>query len=140
MAWCANCIDWYSIVLSCRCNKKANYRIVMDKVNFDELFSGFKDIKVGVIGDVMLDTYWWGDVERISPEAPVPVVALDRKEYRIGGAGNVALNTISLGSPTTIFTVIGDDEDGKTLNKLFSKHDIDTSYIIQSAQRITTNK
>jgi D-glycero-beta-D-manno-heptose-7-phosphate kinase len=59
-------------------------------MNFSELFNRFGDIRIGVIGDVMLDTYWWGHVERISPEAPVPVVALDRKEYRIGGAGNVA--------------------------------------------------
>ncbi|RYZ33066.1 MAG: carbohydrate kinase, partial [Sphingobacteriales bacterium] len=64
----------------------------MAKVNFDELFGRFSGMKIGVIGDVMLDTYWWGHVERISPEAPVPIVALDRKEYRIGGAGNVALN------------------------------------------------
>ena len=56
----------------------------MSKVNFEELFARFGEMKIGVLGDVMLDTYWWGHVERISPEAPVPIVALDRKEYRIG--------------------------------------------------------
>ena len=64
----------------------------MSQYSFDQLFERFRDIKVGVIGDVMLDTYMWGRVDRISPEAPVPVVALQHKEFRIGGAGNVALN------------------------------------------------
>ena len=54
-------------------------------VDFEKLFDDFTGMKIAVLGDVMLDTYWWGKVERISPEAPVPVVALDRKEYRIGG-------------------------------------------------------
>ena len=57
--------------------------------DFKKLFKSFSSLKVGVIGDVMLDTYMWGQVERISPEAPVPVVTLHHKEYRIGGAGNV---------------------------------------------------
>ena len=59
--------------------------------NFQRLFDSFATLRVGVIGDVMLDTYMWGSVDRISPEAPVPVVQLKEKEYRIGGAGNVAL-------------------------------------------------
>ena len=59
--------------------------------NFQDLFKKFSGIKVGIIGDVMLDTYMWGSVERISPEAPVPIVSVQRKELRIGGAGNVAL-------------------------------------------------
>ena len=66
--------------------------------DFRKLFDAFASLKVGVIGDVMLDTYMWGRVERISPEAPVPVVSLNSKEYRIGGAGNVALNCQSLDS------------------------------------------
>ena len=78
-------------------------------------------MKIGVIGDVMLDTYWWGHVDRISPEAPVPIVALDKKEYRIGGAGNVALNLSCLGSHVSIISMIGDDDDGKTLTSLFEK-------------------
>jgi len=89
---------------------------------------------------VMLDTYWWGHVERISPEAPVPVVSLDRRETRIGGAGNVALNLVSLGAVTTIFSVIGEDEAGKTLDSLMSEQGIDTSYIICSHTRKTTDK
>jgi len=93
-----------------------------------------------VIGDMMLDTYWWGNVERISPEAPVPVVTVDRKEYRIGGAGNVALNLASLGSPVSVFSVLGDDDDGKILTGLLQDRRIETGYLLKSPTRITTNK
>lgn len=109
-------------------------------MNFDSLFSGFTNLKVAVVGDVMLDTYWWGNVDRISPEAPVPIVALDHKELRIGGAGNVALNTVALGAPTVLFSVIGNDDDGKALVGLLNHHHVQTSYIIRSQNRITTNK
>jgi len=109
-------------------------------MNFDSLFKSFSSIKVGVIGDVMLDTYWWGHVERISPEAPVPVVTLDKRELRIGGAGNVALNLVSLGAKTSIFTVMGEDETAKELDKLLLDSGIDTSYILCSHTRKTTNK
>lgn len=109
-------------------------------MNFQELFSNFLNIKVAVIGDVMLDTYMWGSVERISPEAPVPVVALKNKEYRIGGAGNVALNTVSLGATTTILSVIGNDDDGKQLKKLYEQNNINCNYLIESSERLTTNK
>ena len=109
-------------------------------MNFEELFSRFPSIKVAIVGDVMLDTYWWGNVERISPEAPVPVVALQRKELRVGGAANVALNTASLGANTSIISVIGDDKDGMDLVQLLKDKGIDTSYIITSPDRITTNK
>src|SRR3989337_4546026 len=99
----------------------------MSIVNFEDLFERFRSMKIGVLGDVMLDTYWWGHVERISPEAPVPVVALDRKEYRIGGAGNVALNLSCLGAQVSILSVIGNDDDGAALTKLFSDRKISTS-------------
>jgi D-glycero-beta-D-manno-heptose-7-phosphate kinase len=109
-------------------------------MDFDKLFTSFNTIKVGVVGDVMLDTYWWGHVERISPEAPVPVVALDKRELRIGGAGNVALNLVSLGASTSIFSVIGEDDAGKELDALMAASGIDTSFIICSHSRKTTNK
>ena len=109
-------------------------------MDFDRLFQTFSGYKVGVIGDVMLDTYWWGHVERISPEAPVPVVLLDKKELRIGGAGNVALNLVSLGAKTSIFSVLGEDEAGKQLDQLLADSGIDTSYIICSNTRKTTDK
>jgi rfaE bifunctional protein kinase chain/domain len=74
------------------------------------------------------------------PEAPVPVVALDKNELRIGGAGNVALNLVELGARVSIFSAIGEDEDGKRLDKLLTESGIDTSYMICSAKRKTTNK
>jgi rfaE bifunctional protein kinase chain/domain len=109
-------------------------------MDFDQLFQSFREIKVGVIGDVMLDTYWWGHVDRISPEAPVPVVSLDKRELRIGGAGNVALNLVALGAKVNIFSVIGEDEDGKVLDQMLTDSGIDTSFIIFSHERKTTNK
>lgn len=108
--------------------------------NFSELFAGFSQIRAGVIGDVMLDTYLWGHVERISPEAPVPVVTLDRREQRIGGAANVALNLASLGARVSSFSVIGKDADGEILELLLAEKGIDTSGHLKSASRITTNK
>jgi len=100
----------------------------------------FSRLKVAVIGDVMLDTYWWGRVDRISPEAPVPIVVLGKKEYRIGGAGNVALNTASLGAITHVISVIGDDEDGRILTRLLQENNINTDGLITAPDRITTNK
>ena len=108
--------------------------------NFDQLFQDFSKLKVVIIGDVMLDTYWWGQVDRISPEAPVPVVSLLRKEHRVGGAANVALNTVALGAQTSIVSVIGSDADGVLLQSLFDAQKIDTSYLLTHTSRITTNK
>jgi rfaE bifunctional protein kinase chain/domain len=108
--------------------------------DFDKLFTQIAGLKVAVIGDIMLDTYWWGKVERISPEAPVPVVMLDHKELRLGGASNVALNTVSLQAQTTLFSVIGDDDDAKLLTGILEEKGINTKYIIKSRERITTNK
>ena len=109
-------------------------------MDFNKLFNDFSNIKIAVIGDVMLDTYLFGKVERISPEAPVPVVAVQRKEHRIGGAGNVALNTVALGATTYIISVIGNDGDGKQLTSLYASQNINTDYLIISDNRITTNK
>lgn len=108
--------------------------------DYNKLFAEFSKIRVAVFGDVMLDTYWWGKVDRVSPEAPVPVVALHDKEQRIGGAGNVALNTVSLGAETTLFSVVGDDADADILIGLLQDAQIDTKYVVKSNQRITTNK
>jgi len=108
--------------------------------DFKKLFDSFTRLKVGVIGDVMLDTYMWGGVERISPEAPVPVVSLHKKDYRIGGAGNVALNAQSLGAQTYVLSVVGKDEDGDKLEQMFSSNGIHTNYLVKTSERITTNK
>jgi rfaE bifunctional protein kinase chain/domain len=108
--------------------------------DFQKLFDSFTSLKAGVIGDVMLDTYMWGKVDRISPEAPVPVVSLHHKEYRIGGAGNVALNCQSLGAQVSVLSVTGDDTEAILLGELFESSHIDTSYLVKSKKRITTSK
>ena len=108
--------------------------------DFEALFNSFTKMKVGVIGDMMLDTYWWGKVDRISPEAPVPVVAVSSREERIGGAGNVALNVRALGATVHAISVLGHDQDGELLSGLLSRHGINTDYVVGSKDRITTNK
>ncbi len=109
-------------------------------MNCTELFDSFRSLKIGVIGDVMLDTYIWGKVERISPEAPVPVVSLHHREQRIGGAGNVALNCSSLGAKVFLLGVTGDDDDAVILEKLLKENLVDTTGLVKSKKRITTNK
>ncbi|MFN5135635.1 MAG: bifunctional heptose 7-phosphate kinase/heptose 1-phosphate adenyltransferase [Chitinophagaceae bacterium] len=109
-------------------------------MNFEQLFEQFASLKVGVIGDVMMDSYLWGKVERISPEAPVPIITLEKKEQRIGGAANVALNIASLGASVSMLSVAGDDDDGKQLKQLLNEKNIKTDFLLSSAKRITTNK
>src|SRR5258705_12895769 len=104
--------------------------------DFKKLFDSFSSLKVGVIGDVMVDTYMWGQVDRISPEAPVPIVSLHNKEYRIGGAGNVALNCRSLGAMVSLLSVTGNDKERVLLKKLLDSSNIDTSYMVKSKGRI----
>ena len=113
---------------------------MMDINHFNQLFEGFATTKIGVVGDIMLDTYWWGSVDRISPEAPVPIVSLQRKETRVGGAANVALNLRALGATTTLFAIVGKDAEANELNALLKAEGIDTQYIHSSASRVTTNK
>ena len=112
----------------------------MPAKDFDKLFHQFTGLKVAVVGDAMLDTYWWGNVDRISPEAPVPVVAVSKKEQRIGGAGNVALNVCALGAEVSILSVLGKDEDGEQLSRLLQENNIRTKYLVYSEHRVTTNK
>ena len=81
-------------------------------------------VRLLVVGDVMLDRYWFGDVSRISPEAPVPVVKVARMEERLGGAANVARNAASLGAQTTLLSVVGDDDAGRALHRLLAEGEI----------------
>jgi len=113
---------------------------MMEKAAIDQLFNNYTNTKIGVVGDIMLDTYWWGNVDRVSPEAPVPVVALQKKEIRVGGAANVALNLRALGAPTTLFAILGKDAEGQELKSLLDNHGINTQYILTSETRVTTNK
>ncbi len=109
-------------------------------MNFDNLFQQIAGLKIAVVGDAMLDTYWWGKVERISPEAPVPVVAVSKREQRMGGAANVAMNLKALGTNVHLLSVIGDDKDGDQLLELASRDNIQTDFVVRSAERVTTNK
>lgn len=85
----------------------------------------FARCRILVVGDVMLDRYWHGDVARISPEAPVPVVHIQREEVRLGGAANVALNIRTLGANVTLLSTVGADEAAATLKKLLKENSID---------------
>jgi len=95
--------------------------------------------RILVVGDVMLDRYWFGDVERISPEAPVPVVKIERVEERPGGAANVARNASSLGASCALLSVVGADEAGQTLARLLAGSGIEVG-LHEDAQLATTVK
>ncbi len=93
--------------------------------------------KVLVAGDVMLDRYWFGQVERISPEAPVPVVTVDASDERIGGAGNVACNIASLGGKCTLLSVVGDDEAGGRVAEIATRSGIAHELVVDAAAKTT---
>ena len=112
----------------------------MTSSSLDTLFSSFNDLKAIVIGDVMIDSYYWGSVERISPEAPVPIVSVEKTEERMGGAANVALNIQALGATPILCSVIGQDIDGTLFLDLLDKNNQSNAGIIQSKERITTKK
>jgi len=105
-----------------------------------ELINGFSRLKVLIIGDLMIDSYTWGKVSRISPEAPVPVVNVIRRESRLGGAGNVVLNIASLGATAVICSVIGDDAPGRELQKIILNANLSTDGLIVEPGRMTTVK
>jgi rfaE bifunctional protein kinase chain/domain len=89
--------------------------------------------RVLIVGDVMLDRYWFGEVERISPEAPVPVVKIARTEERPGGAANVARNAAALGAQTSLLSVVGDDEPGAALARMLAGERVTTSFLRDAA-------
>lgn len=109
-------------------------------MNYKDLFDKFNGLRILVIGDVMLDAYVIGKVNRISPEAPVPIVSLENEDARIGGAGNVALNLLALGAKPIICGVIGEDSSGDKLLNLFEKNGISTDGLVKSMVRKTTVK
>jgi D-glycero-beta-D-manno-heptose-7-phosphate kinase len=105
-----------------------------------QLFDRFNQLTALVIGDVMIDAYYFGSVDRISPEAPVPVVQVKNTENRLGGAANVALNVQSLGANAIICSVIGDDSNGDIFRGELKSKGFSTEGIIDSPSRITTVK
>ncbi len=97
----------------------------------------FFRVKLLVVGDVMLDRYWFGKVNRISPEAPVPVVAVNRSEERAGGAANVAANVVAMGARCELLSVVGDDEGGGTLGRLLDQLGVDNHLHIDDKMKTT---
>lgn len=98
----------------------------MDNNVNKDLSSAWDSARILIVGDVMLDRYWFGEVNRISPEAPVPVVRVERREERLGGAANVARNTASLGARTALLGVTGDDEPARVMENMLREMGIDS--------------
>jgi len=111
-----------------------------NKINFDELFNKFNGLKVLIVGDVMVDNYIIGKVDRVSPEAPVPVVDVTSFDSRLGGAGNVALNIKAMGGIPILCSVIGNDKEGEDLKNLLTKQGLTSRAILSSDKRKTTTK
>ena len=107
-------------------------------MNFD--FSKFSNCHLLVIGDLMIDEYVWGDVERISPEAPVQVVSVKNEEYTLGGSGNVVKNLVTLGANVSVLGVTGTDPDAKRLRNILGDLGVDPRGIFEESWRLTTKK
>ena len=113
---------------------------MLKKQEIIEAFSGFSRMRVLIVGDVMVDSYLWGKVDRISPEAPVPVVMLQKRESRPGGAANVALNIQAMGAEAVLCSVIGTDAHSLEFMELMAENRLDPSAIVRSSSRPTTTK
>ena len=114
--------------------------VTLDKTRVEQLFSALKNKRIAVIGDLMVDRYFWGEIERISPEAPVPVIEVREETNNLGGAANVVNNLISLGTEVVPFGVVGDDIMGGNLRGILRKQNIDDSCIFTDSNRPTTVK
>ena len=106
----------------------------------NDLLARFRNCPVLVVGDLMLDEYLWGHVNRISPEAPVPVVEVQRRTFTAGGAANTAANVAGLGGSAILVGIVGDDAEGRRILDLMSELGIDTSAVIADSSRPTTTK
>jgi len=105
-----------------------------------QIFKSFSNLNVLIIGDVMMDAYTWGNVSRISPEAPVPIVSITKKENRLGGAANVALNIQAMGAKPILCSVIGDDGNSKLFLDLLKGQKLSAKGILKDKKRMTTVK
>ncbi|MBZ0245136.1 MAG: D-glycero-beta-D-manno-heptose-7-phosphate kinase [Cyclobacteriaceae bacterium] len=108
--------------------------------SLEEVFDAFNGLTVLVIGDIMLDSYIWGSVDRISPEAPVPIVRVKKRDFRLGGAANVALNVQALGAKPILCALIGDDDAGNKLLDCLDQQGMSKEGIVVSKNRPTTVK
>ncbi|WP_439181697.1 bifunctional heptose 7-phosphate kinase/heptose 1-phosphate adenyltransferase [Carboxylicivirga taeanensis] len=112
----------------------------MTRKELTQVFDAFDKMHILIIGDVMVDSYLWGSVNRISPEAPVPIIATTGRENRLGGAANVALNIQSLGAKPIMCSVIGNDSAGDIFKQLLKTNQLPSNGIISSGKRKTTVK
>lgn len=112
----------------------------MEEQRIKRVFKDFSKLRALIIGDIMIDSYYWGTVNRISPEAPVPVVSVSHREHRLGGAANVALNVQALGAKPVLCSVTGDDAENEILESLLSDRNLSKEGIIKSKERVTTIK
>ena len=108
--------------------------------SWPDIFPKFKNLNILIIGDVMVDAYIWGAVERISPEAPVPIISVKNRDFRLGGAANVALNIFSLGAKPILCALAGQDSYGKRLLQLMEDKGMSQQGIVISTSRPTTIK
>ena len=113
---------------------------MLDTTDFNILFEKFRQQKILVIGDVMIDTYLWGNVARVSPEAPVPIVSGVIEENRLGGAANVALNIRAMGAVPILCTVIGEDHRGQLFLELLEEQNLSDLGLVMDGERVTTQK
>jgi len=109
-------------------------------MDFNALFQGFNDKKVLIVGDAMIDAYMWGKINRMSPEAPIPVVEIKKHENRLGGAANVALNLKALGANPVLCSVVGTGNRGVLFKKLMKESKLSTAGILSTNKRKTTIK
>jgi D-beta-D-heptose 7-phosphate kinase/D-beta-D-heptose 1-phosphate adenosyltransferase len=112
----------------------------LDPARLERLVASFERLRLLVVGDAMLDEYLWGDVERVSPEAPVPVVHVQRESVALGGAANVLRNAIAMGARSHLATAIGDDASGDRLIDLLKELGADTGCVVRVEGRPTTRK
>lgn len=112
----------------------------MDRKRIESLFARTKEVRALVIGDLMLDEYLWGKTDRISPEAPVQVVDVIREDLRLGGAGNVVNNLVSLGCAVSVCSVIGADDNGAQLREVFSGMGVNVEALFEDPDRRTGKK
>lgn len=108
--------------------------------NWREILNKFASVRILIVGDVMLDRYFWGTVGRISPEAPVPVVRLEKQTVTAGGAANVAANVAALGALAQLIGVAGNDQGADELKQILEKSGVDPKNLVQTASRQTTTK
>ncbi len=114
--------------------------MIVEVERLNTLFKRLSGLPIAVLGDVMLDRYIWGNAERISPEAPVPVVFVEGETTRLGGAANVAWNIRAIGAKPFLFGVIGEDISSRHLKDIMEEYDISSDYLVSDAERPTTSK